>query len=270
MSSLISLADVSVVRAENSILDKVSWQVSDGQRWVVMGPNGSGKTTLMQVCSGYIYPTTGVAEVLGYQIGRDNVSELRTQIGISSSAISAILPQNEKVLDVVLTAAYGLTERWHEDYEQVDINRAHQMIETWGLANMAKRTIGSLSEGERKRVLIARSLMNDPELLMLDEPAAGLDVAGREDLVSRLSALAEDPLSPILILVTHHVEEIPPNFTHALLMSHGSISSIGSVHEVIASEPMSHAFEVPLGVEFGDDRWYARGRTPSRGRRARN
>ena len=264
-----SLRDVTVVRAGRPILDNVSWSVEPGQRWVIMGANGSGKTTLMQVCSGFIHPTRGHAEILGYELGRANVAEMRLQIGIASSAIAALLPLDETVLNCVLTAAYGISGRWRERYDGMDFERAHMLLDSWGLSSFAHRTIGTLSEGERKRVLIARALMTDPELLILDEPAAGLDVAGREDLIARLAALAADPAAPILVLVTHHVEEIPPNFTDALLMSHGRISHVGPVHKIIASEPMSEAFETPLWVEFGDDRWYARGRQPSQGRRAK-
>lgn len=234
-----------------------------------MGPNGSGKTTLMQVCAGYIHPTHGHANILGYELGRANVAEMRLQIGIASSAVAALLPLDETVLNTVLTAAYGIAGRWRERYDGMDFERAHLLLESWGLSSFAHRTIGTLSEGERKRVLIARALMADPELLILDEPAAGLDVAGREDLIARLAALAADPAAPILVLVTHHVEEIPPNFTHALLLSHGRISHVGPVNEIISSQAMSEAFETPLWVEFGDDRWYARGRQPSQGRRAK-
>lgn len=269
MNSLVSLRDVTVVRAGRPILDNVTWSVEPGQRWVIMGANGSGKTTLMQVCSGFIHPTRGTANILGHELGRTNVAEMRLQIGIASSAIAALLPLDETVLNCVLTAAHGISGRWRERYDGMDFERAHQLIDSWGLSRFAHRTIGTLSEGERKRVLIARALMTDPELLILDEPAAGLDVAGREDLIARLAAFAADPASPILILVTHHVEEIPPNFTDALLLSHGRISHKGPVHEIIASEPMSEAFETPLWVEFGDDRWYARGRKPSQGRRAK-
>lgn len=269
MTPLISLSDVTVVRGGKPILDHVTWSVEHGQRWVIMGPNGSGKTTLMQVCAGYMHPTSGTAQVLGYQIGQTNVSDLRGQIGISSAAIAALLPPTENVLDSVVTGAYGIAGRWRERYERVDFDRAESLIESWGLQHLARRTIGTLSEGERKRVLIARALMNDPELLILDEPSAGLDVAGREDLIARLAKLAADDYAPLLVLVTHHVEEIPPNFTHALLLSRGKVSTSGIVNDIIDSEPMSRAFETPLTVEFGDDRWYARGRIPPKGRRAR-
>jgi len=269
MTSLITLEGVTVVRAGRAILDDVSWNVETGQHWVVMGPNGSGKTTLMQVCSGYIHPTRGRATVLGAELGKTNVAQLRLQIGIASSATASLLPPEETVLNCVLTAAYGIAGRWRERYDGMDFERAHFLLDSWGLSQFAHRTLGTLSEGERKRVLIARALMADPELLILDEPAAGLDVAGREDLIARLAALAADPGAPILILVTHHVEEIPPNFTNALLLSHGRISHQGSVRDIIATQPMSEAFETPLWVEFGDDRWYARGRQPSQGRRAK-
>lgn len=239
------------------------------QRWVIMGPNGAGKTTLMQICTGYLHPTNGSAQILGEQLGKTDVRELRSRIGLSSAALNAFLPPEESVFNSVLTGAYGVTGRWREKYDEIDFARTNLLLENWGLVELANRTVGTLSEGERKRVHIARSLMADPEILILDEPAAGLDVAGREDLVARLGALAADDRSPCLILVTHHVEEIPPNFTHGLLLADAKVSHIGLVREVIASEPMSTAFKTPLDVEFGDDRWYARGRQPSRGRRAR-
>ncbi|MBU6348429.1 MAG: ATP-binding cassette domain-containing protein, partial [Actinomycetales bacterium] len=241
----------------------------EGQRWVVMGPNGAGKTTLMQICSGYLHPTSGRAVILDTELGHTDVRELRTRIGISSAAVSSLMPPTETVLDTVLTAAHGVVGRWREQYEDLDVARAHAMLRAWGLELFASRLIGTLSEGERKRVQIARALMADPELLLLDEPAAGLDVAGREDLIARLSRLAADPMAPAIVLVTHHVEEIPPNFTDALLLANGRVSAVGPVHEVISSGPMSAAFGAPLDVEFGDDRWYARGRVPSKGKRVR-
>lgn len=268
MTSVLALDDVTVVRGDKKILSHVTWTVNEGERWVVMGPNGAGKTTLMQICSGYMHPTTGVAVVLGETLGKTNVRELRTRIGISSAAIASLLPPEETVFDAVLTAAHGVNGRWREVYEAVDRDRASEMVDNWGLHKLVDRRVGTLSEGERKRVQIARALMADPELLILDEPAAGLDVAGREDLVGRLALLAEDPMSPSLILVTHHVEEIPSNFSHAILLSNGGVSSQGGVNQIIASEPMSEAFGVRLTVERADERWYAHGFKPSRGRRA--
>lgn len=268
MTSVLAFDDVTVVRGEKQILSDVTWRVNEGERWVIMGPNGAGKTTLMQICSGYMHPTRGRATVLGETLGKTNVRELRTRIGISSAATASLLPPEETVFDAILTAAHGVNGRWREVYEAVDRDRASEIIGQWGLERLVERRVGTLSEGERKRVQIARALMADPELLILDEPAAGLDVAGREDLVGRLEVLAEDPLSPSLILVTHHVEEIPSNFSHAMLLSKGRVSAVGLVHDVIASEPMSMAFGVRLTVERADDRWYAHGFKPSRGRRA--
>lgn len=270
MLEILNLRNVTVRRGANEILSNISWQVLAGQRWVVMGSNGAGKTSLMQVCSGFMHPTSGEAEILGYELGRTDVRELRTLVGISSAAVVALLPPEETVLDSILTSAYGISGRWRERYDQIDRDRAHQLMGEWGLTNFSNRRIGNLSEGERKRVQIARALMCDPELLILDEPAAGLDVGGREDLVSRLSQLAGDEKSPSLILVTHHVEEIPPNFSHALLLKSGQISAIGDLPDVISSEPMSHTFGIPLAVEFGDQRWHAQGKQPSRGRRAKD
>lgn len=269
MLEILDLQDVTVRRGSNEILSHVTWQVLPGERWIVMGSNGAGKTTLMQICSGFMHPTTGNASILGYELGRTDVRELRTLVGISSAAVVALLPPQETVLDSILTSAYGISGRWRERYDQVDKNRAHDLMQDWGLTSFASRRIGNLSEGERKRVQIARALMCDPEILILDEPAAGLDVGGREDLVGRLAQLAADESSPSLILVTHHVEEIPPNFTHALLLKSGQVSARGELSSVIASDPMSEAFGMPLDVEYGEQRWHASGRLPSRGRRAK-
>jgi len=269
VSEILDLQDVTVRRGSNEILSHVTWQVKPGERWIVMGSNGAGKTTLMQICSGFMHPTTGNANILGYELGRTDVRELRTLVGISSAAVVALLPPQETVLDSIMTSAYGISGRWRERYDQVDKNRAHDLMQDWGLTSFASRRIGNLSEGERKRVQIARALMCDPEILILDEPAAGLDVGGREDLVARLALLAADESSPSLILVTHHVEEIPPNFTHALLLKSGQVCASGELASVIASNPMSEAFGIPLDVEYGEQRWHANGRLPSRGRRAK-
>lgn len=270
MSEILNLQDVTVRRGSTEILSHITWNVAVGQRWIVMGSNGAGKTTLMQICSGFMHPTTGTTNILGYELGKTDVRELRTLVGISSAAVVALLPPEETVLDSILTSAYGISGRWRERYDQVDRDRAHDLMQDWGLTNFAGRRIGNLSEGERKRVQIARALMCDPELLILDEPAAGLDVGGREDLVARLAQLAADENSPSLVLVTHHVEEIPPNFTHALLLKSGKVSAQGALDGVIASDPMSEAFGIPLDVEFGEQRWHAQGRMPSRGRRAKS
>jgi len=253
-----SQLDVTVRRGGTTILDQVTWRVADGERWVVLGPNGAGKTTLLQIASARMHPTSGTAVVLGSRLGAVDLFELRPRIGVTSAALADRIPPHERVLDVVLTAAYGMTGRWREQYEAVDHERAHVLLDVFGVAHLAERTFGTLSEGERKRVQIARALMTDPELLLLDEPAAGLDLGGREELLGALTELARDPRSPVMVLVTHHVEEIPVGFTHALLLREGRVSAAGPLEEVITAEHLSAAFGLPLEVQRHGDRWSAR------------
>ncbi|WP_146838831.1 ABC transporter ATP-binding protein, partial [Cellulomonas hominis] len=206
MTDVLDLQDVTIRRGTTTILDGLSWTVREGERWVVLGRNGAGKTTVLQVASGRMHPTSGTADLLGSRLGRVDVFELRPRIGLASAALAERIPPGEVVRDVVLTAAYGMTGRWRESYESVDESRAADLMAAFGVGRFADRRYGTLSEGERKRVQIARALMSDPELLLLDEPAAGLDLGGREELVAALSELAADRRSPVLVLVTHHVE----------------------------------------------------------------
>ncbi|MFE6235111.1 ABC transporter ATP-binding protein [Cellulosimicrobium sp. NPDC057862] len=258
MSAVLDLKGVTVRRHPKTILDAVDWQVNEGERWVVLGRNGAGKTTLLQVASARMHPTAGTADILGERMGRVDVFELRPRIGLASAALAEQIPGDETVRDVVLTAAYGVTGRWREEYEEFDAERASDLLAAFGVDHLADRLFGTLSEGERKRTQIARSLMTDPELLLLDEPAAGLDLGGREELVGALSELAGDPASPVLVLVTHHVEEIPPGFTHLLLLKDGVVHTAGPVEEVLTAENLSDAFGMPLLVAHGGGRWMAR------------
>lgn len=242
------------------MLDNVDWQVKEGQRWVVLGPNGAGKTTLLQIAGARMHPTTGVAGILEEVLGAVDVFELRPRIGLASAALANQIPEHEKVLNVVVTAAYGVTGRWREVYERDDERRAFRLLEAWGMSTFLNRPFASLSEGERKRVQIARALMSDPELLLLDEPAAGLDLAGREDLVRRLSELAADPDAPALVLVTHHLEEVPPGFTHALLLRDGEVVAQGPLAEVLTEENLSDTFGLPLSVASNAGRYSATAR----------
>ncbi|TKR24771.1 ABC transporter ATP-binding protein [Cellulomonas hominis] len=260
MTDVLDLQDVTIRRGTTTILDGLSWTVREGERWVVLGRNGAGKTTVLQVASGRMHPTSGTADLLGSRLGRVDVFELRPRIGLASAALAERIPGGEVVRDVVLTAAYGVTGRWREAYESVDESRATDLMAAFGVERFADRFYGTLSEGERKRVQIARALMSDPELLLLDEPAAGLDLGGREELVSALAELAADRRSPVLVLVTHHVEEIPPGFTHLLLLADGKVHAAGPVDEVLTSENLTGAFGTPLEVERSGDRWTARGR----------
>ncbi|MFB9956879.1 ABC transporter ATP-binding protein [Cellulomonas denverensis] len=258
MTDVLDLQDVSIRRGTTTILDGLSWRVREGERWVVLGRNGAGKTTMLQIAAGRMHPTSGTAELLGSRLGRVDVFELRPRIGLASAALAERIPGGEQVRDVVITAAYGVTGRWRETYEEVDEARAADLMAAFGVTHLAQRFYGTLSEGERKRVQIARALMSDPELLLLDEPAAGLDLGGREELIGALAELAADRKSPALVLVTHHVEEIPPGFTHLMLMKDGHVHAAGPIAEVLTDEQLSAAFDLPLQVERRGWRWTAR------------
>src|SRR5690606_6492807 len=225
---------------------------------------GAGKTTLLKLAAAQLHPTTGRVYVLGERLGRTDVQELRTRVGLSSADLADQVPANERVADVVLTAAWGVLGRFRERYDAVDQARAERLLDQLGVADLADRRYGTLSEGERKRVQIARALMTDPEVLLLDEPAAGLDVAGREELVGALAELAGDESSPVLVVVTHHVEEIPPGFTHLLLLGDGKVEAAGPLEEVLTSENLSRAFGMDLLVAHGGGRWLARAARPAR------
>ncbi|HEY6933964.1 MAG TPA: ABC transporter ATP-binding protein [Marmoricola sp.] len=263
MAAVLELAGVTIRRGQSTLLEEVDWRVEEDERWVVLGPNGAGKTTLVQVCSAQIHPTAGVAGVLGEVMGAVDVFELRPRIGYTSAAVAERIPRDERVADVVVSASYGVVGRWRERYDSLDHDRAAALLREVGVAHLADRTFGTLSEGERKRVQIARSLMADPELLVLDEPAAGLDLGGREDLVLTLSTLARDPFSPATILVSHHVEEIPPGFTHALFLRRGRVVAQGPLPEVMTEQTLAQTFGMPLELTRLDGRYSAR-RRPGR------
>jgi iron complex transport system ATP-binding protein len=239
------------------LLRNVDWTAHENERWIIIGPNGAGKTTLLQVASAMLFPTEGTVEVLGEKLGDVNVFDLRPRIGLTSAALAERVPAGEKVIDLVLTAAYAIVGRWKEEYESADVTRAVELLDALGCAHLIRRKFGTLSEGERKRVQIARSMMPDPELLLLDEPAAGLDLGGREDLVQRLSFLARDPKAPMMVLVTHHVEEVPDGFTHAMLLRRGSVLAAGPMAEVFTSRNLSRCFGLPLEIEYRQNRWTA-------------
>jgi iron complex transport system ATP-binding protein len=225
---------------------------------VVLGPNGAGKTTLMQIAAARLHPTRGQAAVLGEQLGRVDVFELRPRIGLTSAALAESFPAGELVRDIVLTAAYAIAGRWREQYDELDHGRSADLLTAFGVQHLADRTFGTLSEGERKRVQLARSLMTDPELVILDEPGAGLDLGGRETLVRDLGELAGDHRAPVLVLVTHHVEEIPPGFTHALLLREARVVAAGPLDEVITDTYLTKTFDVSLKVDKTGNRWTAR------------
>jgi iron complex transport system ATP-binding protein len=256
--TVVHLADVSVLRDGARLLDRIDWSVQAGERWVVIGPNGAGKTTLLQVAAAALHPSSGVVELLGERIGEVDVFELRPRIGVTSAAFADKLPMRGRVLDVVLTSAYATTRRRGERYDDVDVERALGLLRFLGCDNLVDRRYGTLSEGERKRVQIARALMPDPELLLLDEPAAGLDLGAREALVMRLTRIAADPNAPTTVLVTHHVEEIPRGFTHVLMLSGGHVIAAGPIEQTLTSPALSACFGVPLHVDVTEGRYAAR------------
>ena len=261
-AEVLRLDGVGVCRDQSMLLRDINWAVYDDESWVIVGPNGAGKTTLLQVASGLLLPTEGFAEVLGEPVADADLAELRSRVGISSAAVAEQVPRGEKVIDLVLTAGYGILGRGSEEYDSFDVARAVELLDAVGCAHLIRRRFGTLSEGERKRVQIARSLMPDPELLLLDEPAAGLDLGGREDLLRRIAALARDPKAPLMVMVTHHVEEVPPGFTHALLMRKGTVLAAGRVHDVFTARHLSKCFGLPLLIEQADTRWTARAALP--------
>lgn len=258
MAAVVDLADVSIVRGGATLLNDITWRVDETDRWAVIGPNGAGKTTLLQVIAAQIHPTAGVAGLLGEVLGTVDVFDLRPRIGLTSAALAERIPRGERVHDVVVSASYAVLGRWREDYDELDHERASELLAQLAIGQLADRTFGTLSEGERKRVQIARALMTDPELLLLDEPAAGLDLSGRETLVRTLSDLAQDTYAPASVLVTHHVEEIPLGITHALLLKQGEIVAAGPLAETLTADNLTATFDLPLQLSETNGRWSAR------------
>lgn len=246
MSAVLELTQVNVVRGGKNLLTNVNWTVQENDRWIVLGPNGAGKSTLLSIAAARLHPTSGMVDILDEILGAVDVFELRPRIGVTSASLANTIPENEKVRDVVLTASYGVSGRWNEEYDGFDTERAEELLRNWGIAPLADRAFGTLSDGEKKRTLIARALMTDPEMLLLDEPGAGMDIAGREDLVARLTELAHDHLAPATILVTHHLEEIPSGFTHALMLNQGKVVAAGPIEQTITAENLQKTY----GMEF--------------------
>jgi iron complex transport system ATP-binding protein len=258
MPVVLQFSDVTLTRSGTTILDGVSWTVDSAERWVVLGPNGAGKTSLLQLAAALMHPTRGRVTVLDAELGKADLFEVRPRIGFASTAMAKRIPPQEAVLDVVLTAAYSVTGRWNEQYEDIDVRRANRVLAEWRLDHLTDRRFGDLSDGEQKRVQIARAVMTDPELLLLDEPAASLDLGAREELLQLLGGYASAPSAPGMVMVTHHVEEIPVGFTHALLLQHGRIISAGTIEETITSEKISETFGLPVEISERDGRFAAR------------
>ncbi|MBN7792367.1 ABC transporter ATP-binding protein [Microbacterium esteraromaticum] len=258
MSSAVEFTDVVVRRDGRNIVDHVTWEVSADQRWVVLGPNGAGKTTLLQLADTLMHPTSGTVSILDETLGRTDVFELRPRIGFASSAMARRIPRDETVLNTVMTAAYSVMGRWNEAYEGIDERRARRVLAEWHLEHLAERLFGTLSDGEQKRVQIARAVMTDPELLLLDEPTASLDLGAREELLHLLSGYAASPMTPAMVMVTHHVEEIPVGFTHVLLLRDGAVVAQGPIAETLTAEALTEAFGMPIVLTADGGRYSAR------------
>ena len=254
---VLDLQRVTLIRGDRQILDSICWQVRPTERWVILGPNGSGKTSLCRVASLYQHPTRGTVDLLGERLGRVDVRMLRSRLGFTSAALTDMLKPSLRVADVVVTGKFAaLAPHWHR-YTLDDRDKADRLLERFGCQRLGAARFGTLSSGERQRVLLARVLMNDPSLLLLDEPTAGLDLGGREQLIHQLATLAQDPAAPAIIMVTHHVDEIPRGFTHGLLLRAGRIVASGAIDDTLTPETLSSCFDMPLSLERRRGRWAA-------------
>jgi len=254
---VLRFSNVSFARDGNTIIRDFSWKVASDERWVILGSNGAGKTSILELASGWELPTTGSVEILGEDLGSGDVEEIRPRVGLASSGMAKRIPSTETVSDAVVTAAYAAAERRGEQFEEIDIRRARRVLTEWRLEQLSERTCGSLSEGEAKRLQIARSIMTDPELLLLDEPSAGLDLGSREEIMQMLGYFASNASAPAIVMVTHHVEEIPRGFTHALLLSGGTVAAAGPIDNVLTSSNLSSAFGVAVTLHANDGRYSA-------------
>jgi iron complex transport system ATP-binding protein len=254
----VRFSGVTLVREGRALLSAIDWEVGPAERWVVLGPNGAGKTTLLGLAGGALHPTTGVVEILGRRLGRVDVRELRARIGLSSGSVLRALRPEHTAAEIVLTGKLGALAPWWHDFSADDRRRAGELLAEAGLSVVADHPFGTLSEGERQRTLLARVLMATPELLLLDEPAAGLDLGARERLLGYLARLAADPATPPLVLVTHHTEEIPPGTTHAALLRSGRLVSAGPIGEALTAGALSACYEMPVELDHRNGRWWSR------------
>jgi iron complex transport system ATP-binding protein len=256
--AVVELRGVTVRRSGRTILGPIDWRIGAGERWVVIGANGSGKTTLLSVVGLTLWPTSGTVDALGARYGRVDSREVRRRIGAARSAVELTLRDDLTPIDVVMTARHAATEPWWHVFGEDDRIRARRLLEGLGIGAVAEHPFGTLSAGERRRVSIARALMPDPDLLLLDEPAASLDLGARETLLRDLSILAGEPRPAAIVLVTHHVEEIPTGFSHGLVLCAGSVIAAGRIADVVSDVVLSQAFELPISVDHRDGRTWAR------------
>ncbi len=256
MTAILEVSDLRVSRGSTAILRGVDWRVDAGEHWAILGANGSGKTSLLKALTGYLSPTAGALALLGRRYGACDWRDLRLQIGVVTSAFAASIPPAETALDTVVSGKFAQLDLWHR-VSRADRVAGRRLLETSGLGHLATREWLYLSQGERQRVLIARALMAQPRLLILDEPCAGLDPVAREKFLRFIDELARSrsPRAPALVLVTHHVEEIMPAFTHALLLREGTVLAHGPRERVLTSANLSTTFGAPLRLRRSRGRY---------------
>lgn len=263
MAVVLNLREVSFIRDDRLILAPVTWKVSDGERWLVLGANGSGKTTLLRLASMYEHPSSGIVELLGERLGRTDVRRLRSRIGFVSAALTSQLRPELRCLDVVMTAKYAALEPWWHRYTAGDHQRAMECLTRMGVAQLAERPLSTASSGEQQRVVLARALMNEPGVLILDEPSARLDLGGREQLIAALSELTLDPKAPPLVLVTHHIDESPPGMTHVLMLRDGKVVTKGPIARCLTAANLSECFGLSLQLERRADGRFSAWHSPT-------
>jgi len=255
VATALRFVDVSLTRNGKAVLAHLDWEVGSDERWVILGPNGSGKTTTLKLAGGQLHPSSGQVEVLGQTLGKVDVRELRKKLGFVSGAVTRAVRADLTGLEIVMTGKFAALEPWWNEYTDTDRSTARRLLEELGVGDLAERTYGVTSEGERQQILLARCLMGTPDLLLLDEPFAGLDLGARERLLSRLAGLTTNPSTPAVVLVTHHSEEIPKGTTHCGLMRDGSWVAAGPVEEALTSEKVSDCFAVNVRVTCANHRW---------------
>ncbi|MFC2620011.1 MAG: ABC transporter ATP-binding protein [Pauljensenia sp.] len=261
MTYVLNLSHVSIQRGDTQVLSDVSWSTRPRQHWVIVGPNGAGKTTLARVASGRLTPAAGEVPLSGANLCDADPAEIATRVGLASAAVGAKIVPTQSVLDTVRSAAWGVAVAHDEEYEQIDDERARALMEIFGVDGLARREFATLSEGEAQRVLLARALMTDPEVLVLDEPTSGLDLGARELLIGALAEIMAGSKSPQIILVTHQIEEIPAGVTHCAIMSAGTIAHQGPIDDVLTGVTLSEVYGMPLLAGRNEGRWWARGAT---------
>lgn len=258
--SVVKIENVSLKRNNNTILNNLNLEIKENQHWVILGPNGAGKTSLVQMIAGRMFPSTGQVNILGEKLGTFPTENLHQTVGFASASMLDKFDQNSTVLEIVLTASYGQTAYWREEYDELDYERAQALLTIFGINNLKDRKFHSLSQGESQKVLLARALMNDPEILILDEPTSGLDIGTREDLIAGLEEIIGSSTAPNIIMVTHHVEQIPRGFTHLALMKNGEIVISGQIQQTLTGTNISSVFEHPVEIFELEGRYFAKGK----------